>query len=399
MMTTPTDGEWMSAYEARQFLHSHADAAEAICRRAHAGLIKARAKLFISFGEEQTDVEVPREFWWAEGEAALEQNWVSGDFETWVKKTEQSIGGRVRREGREQAFGVTFRRQDIEQLKPATDASPSAPPSPVQRPAGRTVFIGHGGHSSEWLKLEKFLRDRLHLSPVEFNSTSVAGRATSERLMEMLNQADFAFLILTGEDEKSDGTLTPRLNVAHESGLFAGKLGFEKAIILLEDECEKFSNVHGLTDIRFPKGRIEFAFEEVRRVLEREELNYAAVRGRDSATQHADTLAQKLKANRVKDLIGKALDTGKSIYVDKNLTDEQLKQKASDWATPIRDLIAAAYGDGEAFLFLDDSGYTFFSSNGIIRNWIDGRMRRIGELLRRNDSLTVRSDFEPAKFD
>jgi hypothetical protein len=73
------------------------------------------------------------------------------------------------------------------------------------------------------------LSNRLHLSPVEFNSTSVAGRATSERLMEMLNLADFAFLILTGEDEKSDGKLNPRLNVDHESGLFQGKLGFEKA--------------------------------------------------------------------------------------------------------------------------------------------------------------------------
>jgi hypothetical protein len=70
-MTTPTDREWMSAYEARQFLQPHADAASAICRRAHAGLVKARAKVFIGFDEEQTDVEVPRHFWWAEGGPAL----------------------------------------------------------------------------------------------------------------------------------------------------------------------------------------------------------------------------------------------------------------------------------------------------------------------------------------
>ena len=187
-------------------------AARAICSRAYAGLIKARAKLFISQGMEQTDVEVPRDFWWAKGRAALKQNWVSGDFET--IRVERD--GTVRTERRQQAFGVTFRRQDIEQLKPAsTAANPAPPPAPAQRPVRRTVFIGHGGHSSEWLKLES-LKDRLHLSPVEFNSTSVAGRATSERLMEMLNLADFAFLILTGEDEKSDGKLNPRLNVVHE---------------------------------------------------------------------------------------------------------------------------------------------------------------------------------------
>ena len=119
--------------------------------------------------------------------------------------------------------------------------------------------------------------------------------------MEMLNLADFAFLILTGEDEKSDGKLNPRLNVVHESGLFQGKLGFEKAIILLEEGCEKFSNVHGLTDISFPKGKIEAAFEHVRDVLEREKLIYhAAIVERDSATQHADAVAQKFKESRVK---------------------------------------------------------------------------------------------------
>jgi predicted nucleotide-binding protein len=227
------------------------DAVRTICTRAHAGLIKARAKMFIDDGKRHSDADVPPQFWWAEGDAALEQNWDVGDFETWTNH------GYIRL----QAFGVTFRRADIEQLKPASAANPTAP-SPARRPAGRSVFIGHGGHSSEWLKLEKFLSSRLGLSPVEFNSTSVAGVATTERLMEMLGRADFAFLILTGEDEQGTGEFHPRLNVDHEAGLFQGKLGFKKAIILLEAGCEKFSNVHGLTA----------AFEEVRGVLEREGL-------------------------------------------------------------------------------------------------------------------------------
>ena len=128
----------------------------------------------------------------------------------------------------------------------------------------------------------------------------------------------------------------------------------------------------------------------------------AAVTERDSATQHADTAAQKLKASRVKDLLGKALAAGQTMFTDSTLTDEQREQKASEWGTHTRDLITAAYGDGEAFLFLDSSGYTFYgdgSKKSTIRNWTDGRMRRIGELLRRIDSLTVRSDFDPAKFE
>jgi hypothetical protein len=34
-----------------------------------------------------------------------------------------------------------------------------------------------------------------------------------------------------------------------------------------------------------------------------------------------------------------------------------------------------------------------------IRNWIDGRMRRLTELLKRTDTLSTRTDFDPAKFE
>jgi len=63
-----------------------------------------------------------------------------------------------------------------------------------------------------------------------------------------------------------------RENVIHEAGLFQGRLGWRRAIVLLEDECEEFSNIVGLGQIRFSKGNIASCFEEVRRVLEREGL-------------------------------------------------------------------------------------------------------------------------------
>ena len=82
-MTTPTDGEWMSAIEALEFLQLPlADAMKAICDRAQVGLIKARAKLLISEGKKRRDVEVPRGFWWPQGSAVLTVNWLLGDFET-----------------------------------------------------------------------------------------------------------------------------------------------------------------------------------------------------------------------------------------------------------------------------------------------------------------------------
>ena len=100
----------------------------------------------------------------------------------------------------------------------------------------------------------------------------MAGVTNITRLSEMLDAAGIAFLVLTAEDEQSDGSANARQNVVHEAGLFQGRLGFTRAIVLLEEGCAEFSNIQGLGQIRFPEGRIDAAFEEVRRVVEREEL-------------------------------------------------------------------------------------------------------------------------------
>ena len=56
----------------------------------------------------------------------------------------------------------------------------------------------------------------------------------------------------------------------HEAGLFQGRYGFERSIILLEDGCEEFSNIFGIGQIRFKSGHLTAVSEELRRVLERE---------------------------------------------------------------------------------------------------------------------------------
>jgi predicted nucleotide-binding protein len=153
--------------------------------------------------------------------------------------------------------------------KMKTPHVPSPAPSSV---VGKGhVFIGHG-RSSQWLLLKDFLKDRLGIPYDEFNRVAVAGVTNVERLSEMLDAASFAFLVMTGEDEMAGGKTQPRMNVVHEAGLFQGRLGFGKAIVLLEDGCEDFSNIDGLGQIRFPKGNIKAAFEDIRRVLEREGL-------------------------------------------------------------------------------------------------------------------------------
>jgi predicted nucleotide-binding protein len=131
--------------------------------------------------------------------------------------------------------------------------------------------VGHG-RSPLWRELKDFIEDRLALPVDEFNSVPVAGIPTTTRLSELLDAAAFAFLVMTGEDEQLDGKIRARENVVHEAGLFQGRLGFDRAIVLLEEGCEEFSNIHGLGQIRFPKGNISAKFDDIRAVLEREGL-------------------------------------------------------------------------------------------------------------------------------
>jgi hypothetical protein len=139
------------------------------------------------------------------------------------------------------------------------------------RMGGSYVFIGHG-RSPLWRELKDFVADRLGLTCDEFNRVPVAGVTNVERLVQMLDDAAIALLVLTAEDETVEGAVLARQNVVHEAGLFQGRLGFSRAIVLLEEGCDEFSNIGGLGQIRFPRGNIAAAFEEVRRVVEREGL-------------------------------------------------------------------------------------------------------------------------------
>jgi len=105
--------QWISASEALRKIEasSSGGANRVICRRARDGMAIAKAKLLIWGRERREDTEIPAMFWWAGGEAALEQNWYAGDFSTWI---DSSIECR--------AYGVTFRASDIDDMLPRTSS-------------------------------------------------------------------------------------------------------------------------------------------------------------------------------------------------------------------------------------------------------------------------------------
>jgi hypothetical protein len=127
-----------------------------------------------------------------------------------------------------------------------------------------SIFVGHG-RLSDREKVRDHLA-QLGLQVEEFNAAPTAGMTTVQRLTQMLNKVCFAILMMTAVDVQADGQTNTRQNVVHEIGLFQGRLGFEKSIILKQTGVNGLSNISGPTYISYKKGRIEEAFQHIENV-------------------------------------------------------------------------------------------------------------------------------------
>lgn len=133
---------------------------------------------------------------------------------------------------------------------------------------GAYIFIGHG-RSKLWARVNVFLQDELGLKTLFFESESRTSESIINILEEFLEKSSFAVLIMTAEDETSEGKTRARQNVIHEAGLFQGKLGFDRVIILKQEKTEEFSNIAGLQYIPFSGDNIEQCFYELQRKLKK----------------------------------------------------------------------------------------------------------------------------------
>lgn len=153
--------------------------------------------------------------------------------------------------------------KDCEQFKlPELQEEPEVIDPPV-------IFIGHG-RSMQWRDLKDHLTDKHGYKIVAYETGARAGHTIRDILDDMLSESSFAILVMTGEDELKDGTIVARPNVIHEIGLFQGRLGFSRAIVLLEEDTEEFSNLFGIQQIRFSKGKIKETFGDVLATIKRE---------------------------------------------------------------------------------------------------------------------------------
>jgi predicted nucleotide-binding protein len=165
-------------------------------------------------------------------------------------------------------------REDIEKIFNEIEKHVDSSKIPERRGAKRTkdkpvVFIGHGG-SGLWRDLKDHLQDKHGYKIEAYEIGSRAGHGIRDILEDMMEKSSVAFLVMTGEDQTTEGGLRARQNVIHETGLFQGRLGFSKAIVLMEEGTEEFSNLHGIQQIRFSKGNIRETFGDVVATIKRE---------------------------------------------------------------------------------------------------------------------------------
>jgi predicted nucleotide-binding protein len=225
------DGEeWISASDALRLVSPllKYSAASTICTRAHAGLIRARAAHITVNDQPMTEKEIPKRFWWAKGEAALDQNWRSGDFGTWFE-----------REKHIQAFGVEFLRSDIEKLIPKSVIEEKSPRVTAVKYSNK-IFIVHGRDEGPREAVANVLK-KLGLEPIILNQLPNRSRAVIEKIEEH-SDVGFAVVLLTPDDEGNLKGKTPkaraRQNVLLELGYFLGVLTRRRVCVLVKGEVE-----------------------------------------------------------------------------------------------------------------------------------------------------------------
>lgn len=105
---------WITASAAVALLEPHGGhgVRYAICKRAHAGLLISRANLLIVGAQRHENMIMPQSFWWAEGHEALNQNWMTGDFDTLIERKTHA-----------QAFGVQFDFAGLREMLPPEAAA------------------------------------------------------------------------------------------------------------------------------------------------------------------------------------------------------------------------------------------------------------------------------------
>jgi hypothetical protein len=126
------------------------------------------------------------------------------------------------------------------------------------------IFLGSSGKQEKLLQaLERGLEDIAHVVP--WTTSFLPGTTTLERLLELVNEVDFAAFVFAQDDWTSantsappapdSGQASPRDNVVFEAGLFGGVLGMRRTFILHAKGSKLPTDLAGLTCVRYAEAK------------------------------------------------------------------------------------------------------------------------------------------------
>lgn len=128
------------------------------------------------------------------------------------------------------------------------------------------VFIAHGG-DPQWRALKSFVESDCNLPVYTFESGVWGSTQVTEALSQYLEQCGFAVCVLTAEDFSVDGRRSARQNVVHEVGLFQGRYGFDRVMVLVEEGCDFVPPTAAPFSMTFTRNNVESTFWQVAKML------------------------------------------------------------------------------------------------------------------------------------
>ena len=137
----------------------------------------------------------------------------------------------------------------------------------IKKEMSDSIFISHGHADTLKYMLKDFVREKLGRNCVILAEQPNNGLTIVEKLEIASEKCNKAIILLTKDDEMSDGKMRGRQNVIHEIGFFQGKYGRKNVILLCEEGVELFTNISGIVYIQFNRDHFPEVFESLRNEL------------------------------------------------------------------------------------------------------------------------------------
>jgi hypothetical protein len=135
-------------------------------------------------------------------------------------------------------------------------------------PIGRHIRV-HNWRSRLAEVLRKSDAAVVIVSPENESNPYVMGELWAARVLSQINRRFVLVPVLRGTSGVPEYVTDL---YAHEIGLFQGRLGFEKVVVVRHQDCESFSNISGINEIQYESDGFQTVFEKLRHIAVREGL-------------------------------------------------------------------------------------------------------------------------------